>query len=593
MPYLELHHPIQLKGCPGSLLEIKNGSIKIKLLPKYQQKRKEESTLNLQRASPTPTPKAPNRKVIFSECSIVFNIQLNNNLGKNKNNVGNKLGNEDNINYNISYNNNHNYKYIPLVRIEDESYGEFRDCDIRAVRSRDGVYILPHVPTPPYREVGFSLGEPHLLHQYNEYNNTHTNTKTPLILPTTNPLQTGGLSLKSCILTHFYHAVYGNVNSTVNIEKCHISECRGSAIEIVNPKALRVANSLISKGDREGIRVLWNPTSNYKDKIRSILIEGCDFSSNRLRGIHIMNVGGRMSDHNLKINISNNRIRENGGDGIHISGLVITNLEIEDNELKSNSGTCIWIEYVHQKSNKYKFKLTKNSCLYSVNGFGIFLHDFGGLLSHNVVMGNKEGGVIIKGTPRPQRLSPEDKKFLLKYPMKIEIANCQINQNLENGIVVQEYWKGGINIEETHIVGNEQNGLYLVQSSVPNHPSQPTLPGSGRRCIQQRANCVRKEDLGLGGIFITRCNVAKNMANGLSLIRVLCYLSNTIINQNALNAIYIDKEENKGLLHFNDTGKVNSFVLGPIGGPWGLINLPKGGICGRKQPGDNGVCAIF
>lgn len=37
------------------------------------------------------------------------------------------------------------------------------------------------------------------------------------------------------------------MNASVNIVKCHLSECRNNSIYAVNPRVLKVANSTLSK----------------------------------------------------------------------------------------------------------------------------------------------------------------------------------------------------------------------------------------------------------------------------------------------------------------------------------------------------------
>lgn len=63
---------------------------------------------------------------------------------------------------------------------------------------------------------------------------------------------------------------------------------------------------------------------------------------------------------------------------------------------------------VHQKSNKYKFKIINNSCYHSEVGYGAKLFDSGFLIENCRFNKNKEGGLHIDSFQKPDNPLPSD-----------------------------------------------------------------------------------------------------------------------------------------------------------------------------------------
>lgn len=94
--------------------------------------------------------------------------------------------------------------------------------------------------------------------------------------------------IKSCIFYNFYDQCRVGVDSTLIMEKCHMSECRSNSIHAINPKILKISNCTISKPSKNGLLVEWLRDSNNINKCRSIIIESNEIYGAGNLGLSIM-----------------------------------------------------------------------------------------------------------------------------------------------------------------------------------------------------------------------------------------------------------------------------------------------------------------
>ena len=163
--------------------------------------------------------------------------------------------------------------------------------------------------------------------------------------------------IKSCIFYNFFDQVRVGVDSSLYMEKCHLSEPRNNAVHAVNPKALRISNCSISKPNLSGVLVEWLEHSSQNEKCRVVQINGNEIYGVCLEAGAAIQVSSKpeFSAHNLKIKIEQNKIYKCKGEGIRIQDLAINNLQILRNEVFIMGSHCMTIKQVHQKSNKSKF----------------------------------------------------------------------------------------------------------------------------------------------------------------------------------------------------------------------------------------------
>ena len=104
------------------------------------------------------------------------------------------------------------------------------------------------------------------------------------------------------------------------------------------------------------------------------------------------------------------------------------------------------------------------------NGPGVALKDVGINILSCKIDRNESDGIAIDCTdfPMPVRvLQPEVKQFLKRRPLSVAISDCEIYYNQKNGILIQEFWKGSIKIDECLLVGNIEYGLCCSNKNPP------------------------------------------------------------------------------------------------------------------------------
>jgi hypothetical protein len=149
----------------------------------------------------------------------------------------------------------------------------------------------------------------------------------------------GSLSLKSCIMTSFYECVRAGINSTLTCEKCHFSDSKSHCIYSVNPRALSLQTSSISKTKKNGVFIDFLSESSDKEIIRKIDISSNDIYMNEGSGIEISSES--FSAHNSSMELRGNKIRNNKRHGLLLSCLALTSLKIMSCEITHNVGSCL------------------------------------------------------------------------------------------------------------------------------------------------------------------------------------------------------------------------------------------------------------
>jgi hypothetical protein len=71
--------------------------------------------------------------------------------------------------------------------------------------------------------------------------------------------------------------------------------------------------------------------------------------------------------------IALNKVVKSKGDGIMLSHIAVSKLDIMGNESSYNGLNAISVKEMHQKSNKFKFKMTENKFRHSEKGYGAYI----------------------------------------------------------------------------------------------------------------------------------------------------------------------------------------------------------------------------
>ena len=106
--------------------------------------------------------------------------------------------------------------------------------------------------------------------------------------------------------------------------------------------------------------------------------------------------------------------------------------------------------------------MLSNKCLASEKGYGCFIDDSGFLIEKCIFHQNREGGLYIDCHDKPQNQIPNEVKcFLDRYPMIIQMCDCEFIQNQRNGCIINNFWKGPVLIEKCKFYENMESGLIL------------------------------------------------------------------------------------------------------------------------------------
>ena len=106
----------------------------------------------------------------------------------------------------------------------------------------------------------------------------------------------------------------------------------------------------------------------------------------------------------------------------------------------------------------------------TTNGSGIILRDVGIHVLSCKIERNNDDGIIIDSSqfPMPAKILQNEVRLFLKIqPMKIIIQDCEIYLNQKDGICIQEFWKGPIDIDECAIIGNTEYGIICMYKNSP------------------------------------------------------------------------------------------------------------------------------
>lgn len=386
-------------------------------------------------------------------------------------------------------------------------------------------------------------------------------------------LYTSSLELKSCIATGFYDVVRAGINARIVVQKCHFADCGNTGLTAVNPKLVHVAHSSVTKASRGGVIVKWLSNSSERETTRRVVVEQSEFDANGHNAVEVSSEA--FSAHNVAVSVLRNKIVNNKRDGVVVSNMAIAHCEIARNTVSSNQGSGIWVSSLHQKSNKPGFSIADNSVSYSLAGFGIYVHDSGFSVSGCEVETSKEEGICVSQQPRPDHLSSELLAFLEKFPMRVTLNACTVKKNVGNGILVQDCWKGPVDIVDCVVRENYDNGVYL------------SAQGRSQLDVKSRKRDVVPAAHLLGVVTLRGGEVANNKKNGVALFKVLCVVEDTEFAGNEEFALFLPSSESRHFLRLNSQN-LKKTVKGDIGGNWGNVYTQYRGLCSP-----NPQCALL
>ena len=331
---LRVCNPLTIKGSPGTILEVTNGSIIIDF-----NSHSKESLLG----------RATDR-VEICELSLIFNAD--------RRCLDSKAP-------------------VALFIVDTpNSFLEVRDCDIKSVSQEA-------------HNVSIDSSGPYMIQDVCLWVNGFSSRKEGTI-------ERGFccVFMTSCNVTGFYEFTKGGSNCKVHIDKCHISDCGCNALTLLNPKEAIVTQSVIERcqGSSIDIRLKTDTgsrvpsrsgslTTSQEASVRTISITGNDIRANGAYGVTIW------SEHQaavpISISISKNKVMNCRKEGIAVRHLSLTELSILSNDISVNQGTGCWLQKVYKLYPESSIGVSLNRSFDSHSGYGIYLYDTAGVLDSN------------------------------------------------------------------------------------------------------------------------------------------------------------------------------------------------------------------
>ncbi len=364
--------------------------------------------------------------------------------------------------------------------------------------------------------------------------------------------------VQSTSIYGFSTAFQNNMLGRFYLEKLFIKNTHNHALNISNPYVLEMKECTIENTSKSCVNLRFSLELTIDQ--RKILIEKNKFSKGQSYGISIFgeNIKSQLCD----INISENIISHFEKDGIGIKNLNISQIRIEKNQILHSSRNGISIQNVFDLVSFHQVHLIQNKISQS-HLYGLMLTDVSCFSEKDEISQNGKTGVLVKGSTKP--LTKEEVAFSKKCPLRIIFSFANIYYNQESGVTVYGYLKGPMILTCCGIHENS-NGIYLKQED------------------DGRDKTVEND------IVIDKCAIFQNELSGLYVkkIGMKVYLKETIIYENRNYAIFIQNEEEKEQVIFQDgRKKARKNIAGYVGGSWGVMFEENHNVCKRV------TCNIF
>lgn len=350
------------------------------------------------------------------------------------------------------------------------------------------------------------------------------------------------LNVHNCFITGFDSAIKGGLNYCITLERLHITLCKSDGVALKYPNYVKIENSCIEKCGGNGILIkvkgdttkTTSPRSSYNSR-GSIynpsgpmyIFNGNTIKSNSKSGVEVS--CNDLSRLHYNIQIKENVIEDNLREGIALKHLLVSELLISDNKLLENEGSGVWMQKVTSFESG-SFIVRNNEIFDSTNGFGLYMYSTVGEIIENTIVRNYLGGVMIVGNHEKGV-----KSMLLK--------GNKICNNRENGITVQDFIEGSLDIENCVVNENSRNGL---------------LASVSRKSFVKMTTFKNKIVSNLRGMAVIKnSEIKRNGGYGIIITLTYCLVQKTVFADNVLGDTF-SIERDGGNIMFNDLERVEA-----------------------------------
>ena len=269
--------------------------------------------------------------------------------------------------------------------------------------------------------------------------------------------------LSSCTASNFSEICHGSQGCSFLIDRCHLSECSSSAINLNNPLLLQISCCVIEKCMKNGIEILAHTISDEASTYRTksstsrkvkheIIIENTDILHNQ--GCGFILYSEHISESVTSIIFNNNKVSYNKKEGFAVKHATLICMKVSNNDFKLNHLSGLWLQKLHRASNNSELTIEYNRSFDSCMGYGAYIYSTSLNFNNNEIFRNSQGGIMLAGTCTS---SIYDLKKIST------ILLCTIHHNGDNGIHISEY-SNQLSIVSCRISDNGKNGLVLLTS---------------------------------------------------------------------------------------------------------------------------------
>jgi hypothetical protein len=82
---------------------------------------------------------------------------------------------------------------------------------------------------------------------------------------------------------------------------------------------------------------------------------------------------------------------------------------------------------------------------------------------------NENGGLHVLCSPlkTEKPLSEDIRSFLDRFPMILQAVRCEFVNNIRSGIVIDDFWKGPVLLQDCKFTFNKHSGVILTSNDYP------------------------------------------------------------------------------------------------------------------------------
>ncbi len=407
------------------------------------------------------------------------------------------------------------------------------------------------------------------------------------------------LMMSSTTISGFYTFVQSDPSCSTSISKCFLSNSRGHACNLDNPKAVKITENIFEKTAKSAINIKFSK-ENIDDKSHSITIKNNEINYSSSYGISIF--GEHLKPLNVNILIDYNKISHSKKDSLGIKFLNIPDLKISHNNIIYSKGNGISLQNVFDTMNSSPIYLRKNN-IQSCEGNGLIVKDCPILMEYDEITLNNKSGLFMVLEDYNKEGKDQSATLYQKIDFRVVLNNCKIYQNRESGINLAGSLKGPMLLNSC-ILAENLYGIYVTEKESASETSA-RLNMNNTKIASMNSNSPRSKDKKKAKekalqrqatrnhchFSIEKCEITRNNIAGIYLKKLISelYFIETYVNMNKEQALFMEDFNDKDQIKLKEQEKarISEYFHGYVGGYWGELYE------GRPTSCKNNNCSIF